>query len=127
MEKIWFFIAKNLDIWNQSAWSVWQNIFGHKVLDVEEEQKQNLLNDIDSVTEILERKKVMISAMKGVFEKKSEACVVKLRRTKQEMVEQLDKMIQKMEDQRKLENTTIEDEIAVKNENVSFLKKHKEE
>ena len=95
---------------------------GHQVLDIDE-QKEILLKEIDSLKESLVKNKNIILDAKKENEKKSVSCVAKLRKTKEEIIKQLDKMIKDVQDQRKVVDSTIGDEISVINENVILLNK----
>ena len=94
----------------------------HDVTEIEEMQKEILMEKIASVEMNLEANLKIISEASKNIADKTKLAIENLKKKKKEMVKHFDKMIKETEEQSKLENMRIDNEVSSMNSNLDLIK-----
>ena len=93
----------------------------HDFTDIEEREKENLTNEVVKLKKHLETKLKMMSDAKKNIDEKTKAVLEEIKKKKEQVVSLFDKMINETEEQNKLQNVRIDDEISAMNSNLDLL------
>ena len=93
----------------------------HEITDIEDQDKEALMKEVMEIKMNLEAKVKIISTVKKDVIEKTNAAFADLKKTKEEIVSCIDKMIKEIEDQNKHENTQIDDELSAMNSTIELL------
>ena len=94
---------------------------GHDITEIEDREKEALMKDVMKIKMNLEAKANTFSAAKEGIAKKTNAVVALLKKTKEEIVLCINKMINEAESLNRLENVHIDNELLVTNSNIELL------
>ena len=93
----------------------------HEITDIEDQEKDALMNEVMKIKMNLEAKvNIILTAKKDITER-TNTVVADLKKTKEEIVSRIDNMIKEVESQNRLENMHIDDEVSVMNSNIELL------
>ena len=94
---------------------------GHDVTEIEDQEKDALMKEVIKIKMNLKAKVKIISTTKKDITERSNAVIADLKKTKEEIVSRVDKMINEAEGQNRLENIHIDDELSAMNSNIELL------
>ena len=94
---------------------------GHDVIEIEDQEKEVLMNEVMKVKMNLEAKVIIISIAKEHIIERTNSVIADLRKTKGEIVSVIDIMIEESERQNRLENIHIDDELSAMNSSIELL------
>ena len=93
----------------------------HEITEIEDQEKEVLMKEVMEIKVNLEAKVKILATSKMDITKRTDAVVANLKKTKEEIVLRIDKMIKKAEGQNRLENNHIDDELSAINSNIELL------
>ena len=93
----------------------------HEVVEIEEQKKEELDRNIETIKTNLEVKIRKVVAAKEEIKQKTGTAVVKLMNKKQEMIKKFDNMIKDIEDESRDVYTTIDEDVSTMRESLILL------
>ena len=94
---------------------------GHDVTEIEDQEKDALMNEVLKIKMNLEAKVKIITTAKKDITERTNSVIANLKKTKEEIVSRIDMMINEAEGQNRLENIHIDDELSAMNSNIELL------
>ena len=94
---------------------------GHDITEIEDREKEVLKNEVVKIKMNLEAKVNIISTAKKDIRERTNSVIADLKKTKEEIVSRIDKMISEAEGQNRLENIHIDNEVSAMNANIELL------
>ena len=93
----------------------------HEITDIEDQEKDALMNEVMKIKMNLEAKVNIISTAKKDITERTNAVIADLKKKKEAIVSRIDKIISEAEGQNRLENIHIDDELSAMNSNIELL------
>ena len=93
----------------------------HEITEIEDQEKEVLLRYVVKIRENLEAKMEIFSTAKKDITERRNVVVTQLKKTRQEIISRIDRMIKEAEGENKVENVHIDDEISAVKSNLDLL------